>query len=133
MLVNRQPTLHKCSLLAHRVRVNKGQRVIRMHYANCKSYNADFDGDEINVHFPQDHFGRAEASELLHTDRSYIVPTDGSPIRGLIQDHIVAGVQICQVNRFFNEEEYSQLVYVSMAGLASELQVWVRALFSNNF
>ena len=53
VLVNRQPTLHKCSLLAHRVRVNRGQRVIRFHYANCKSYNADFDGDEINVHFPQ--------------------------------------------------------------------------------
>jgi DNA-directed RNA polymerase I subunit RPA1 len=53
VLVNRQPTLHKCSLLAHRVRVNKNQRVIRFHYANCKSYNADFDGDEINVHFPQ--------------------------------------------------------------------------------
>lgn len=57
----------------------------RFHYANCKSYNADFDGDEINVHFPQDHFGRSEAAELLHTDKSYIVPTDGSPIRGLIQ------------------------------------------------
>ena len=53
VLVNRQPSLHKCSLMAHRVRVNKNQRVIRIHYANCKSYNADFDGDEINVHFPQ--------------------------------------------------------------------------------
>jgi DNA-directed RNA polymerase I subunit RPA1 len=44
---------YKCSLLAHRVRVNKNQRVICFHYANCKSYKADFDGDEINVHFPQ--------------------------------------------------------------------------------
>ena len=53
VLVNRQPSLHKCSMMAHRVRVNQNQRVIRIHYANCKSYNADFDGDEINVHFPQ--------------------------------------------------------------------------------
>lgn len=54
MLVNRQPTLHKSSIMAHRARVlhNTGQ-VIRMHYANCNTYNADFDGDEINLHLPQ--------------------------------------------------------------------------------
>jgi DNA-directed RNA polymerase I subunit RPA1 len=53
MLTNRQPTLHKPGLMAHRARVLKGERTIRMHYANCATFNADFDGDEINLHLPQ--------------------------------------------------------------------------------
>lgn len=36
-----------------RARVLKGERTIRMHYANCSTFNADFDGDEINLHLPQ--------------------------------------------------------------------------------
>jgi len=47
VLVNRQPTLHKPSMMAHKVRVLPGQQTIRMHYANCNTYNADFDGDEV--------------------------------------------------------------------------------------
>lgn len=53
MLTNRQPTLHKPGLMAHRVRVLQGERTIRFHYANCATFNADFDGDEINLHLPQ--------------------------------------------------------------------------------
>jgi len=109
------------SLMAHKVRVNSGQRVIRMHYANCKSYNADFDGDEINVHFPQDQLGRAEAATIVQNDLQYIVPTDGSPVRGLIQDHVIAGVQICQLSRTFTQEEYSELVFLMLTGLSAEL------------
>ena len=40
------------------------ERTLRLHYANCKSYNADFDGDEMNAHFPQSELGRAEAYNL---------------------------------------------------------------------
>ena len=55
MLANRQPTLHKPSIMAHVARVlpNPAWQTIRLHYANCNTYNADFDGDEINLHFPQ--------------------------------------------------------------------------------
>jgi DNA-directed RNA polymerase I subunit RPA1 len=45
VILNRQPSLHKPSMMCHRVRVLKGEKTIRMHYANCNSYNADFDGD----------------------------------------------------------------------------------------
>ena len=44
MLLNRQPTLHKGSMMAHEVRVLQHEKTLRLHYANCKSYNADFDG-----------------------------------------------------------------------------------------
>ena len=71
----------------------------------------------------QDQFGRAEAATLVHTDQQYIVPTDGSPIRGLIQDHIIAGVQLCQLNRFFTQEEYKQLVFLCLANLQADLEL----------
>jgi len=71
--------------MAHKVRVLTKEKTIRLHYANCKTYNADFDGDEINVHFPQDEIARAEGYEIALTDHQYLVPTNGEPIRGLIQ------------------------------------------------
>lgn len=49
-------------------------QVLRLHYANCKAYNADFDGDEMNAHFPQSELGRAEAYTLVSTDQQYLVP-----------------------------------------------------------
>jgi DNA-directed RNA polymerase I subunit RPA1 len=64
MLMNRQPTLHRPSIMGHRVRILKGQRALRMNYAPCKAYNADFDGDEMNGHFVQSLMGQVEASEL---------------------------------------------------------------------
>ena len=47
MLLNRQPTLHKPSIMAHKARVLPGEKTLRLHYSNCKAYNADFDGDEV--------------------------------------------------------------------------------------
>ena len=111
MLVNRQPTLHRPSLMAHRARVLRGQRTIRMHYSNCSSYNADFDGDEINLHLPQDELARAEASEVVNADEQYIVPTSGGPIRGLIQDHVVMSVALTRRDTILDAERFQMLLY----------------------
>ncbi|KAK7054250.1 DNA-directed RNA polymerase subunit [Favolaschia claudopus] len=111
LILNRQPTLHKPSMMAHRARVLKGEKTIRMHYANCNSYNADFDGDEMNIHFPQNQVSRAEAMMIANTDNQYLVPTSGNPLRGLIQDHVVAGVWMTSQDAFFTREEYFQLLY----------------------
>ncbi|CAM9299534.1 unnamed protein product, partial [Choristocarpus tenellus] len=119
MLVNRQPTLHKPGIMAHRVRVfrNPEYQTIRMHYANCNTYNADFDGDEINCHLPQNEVARAEANLIAFTDQQYIVPTNGKPLRGLIQDHVDAGVKLCSKDSFLTKGEYQQLVFQALAGL----------------
>ncbi len=55
-------------------------QVLRLHYANCKAYNADFDGDEMNAHFPQSELARAEAYTLVSTDQQYLVPKVGTHI-----------------------------------------------------
>jgi DNA-directed RNA polymerase beta' subunit len=111
VIMNRQPTLHKPSMMAHRARVLPGEKTIRMHYANCNTYNADFDGDEMNMHFPQNELARAEAMTIADTDHQYLSATAGKPLRGLIQDHISMGVWLSNKDTFFNREEYHQLLY----------------------
>ncbi|KAI4300753.1 hypothetical protein L6164_034091 [Bauhinia variegata] len=113
VLVNRQPTLHKPSIMAHVVRVLKGEKTVRMHYANCSTYNADFDGDEMNVHFPQDEISRAEAYNIVNANNQYVKPTSGDPIRALIQDHIVSSALLTKKDTFLSFEEFNQLLYSS--------------------
>ncbi|KAF2108732.1 DNA-directed RNA polymeras-like protein I subunit [Lophiotrema nucula] len=114
VIMNRQPTLHKPSMMAHRARVLPGEKTIRMHYANCNTYNADFDGDEMNMHFPQNEIARAEAATIADTDHQYLSATAGKPLRGLIQDHISMGVWLTNRDTFFDREEYQQLLYASL-------------------
>ncbi|KZS97882.1 beta and beta-prime subunits of DNA dependent RNA-polymerase [Sistotremastrum niveocremeum HHB9708] len=136
LILNRQPTLHKPSMMAHKARVLRGEKTIRMHYANCNSYNADFDGDEMNIHFPQNHVARAEAELIANTNNQYLVPTSGKPLRGLIQDHVVAGVWMTNKNTFFSREQYFQLLYgairpedVQTDGLSSRLKTLPPAIW----
>ncbi|KAF2011853.1 DNA-directed RNA polymeras-like protein I subunit [Aaosphaeria arxii CBS 175.79] len=114
VIMNRQPTLHKPSMMVHRARVLPGEKTIRMHYANCNTYNADFDGDEMNMHFPQNELARAEAAIIADTDHQYLSATAGKPLRGLIQDHISMGVWLSNRDTFFTREEYYQLLYASL-------------------
>lgn len=114
VLMNRQPTLHKPSIMGHRVRVLPGEKTIRMHYANCNTYNADFDGDEMNMHFPQNEIARAEALQLADTDHQYISGTAGKPLRGLIQDHLSVSVALCNLDTFFDRQAYQQLIYAAL-------------------
>lgn len=114
VIMNRQPTLHKPSMMAHRVKVLSGEKTLRMHYANCNTYNADFDGDEMNLHFPQNQLARAEALCITNTNRQYLGSTDGSPLRGLIQDHISTGVIMSLKDTFFDRETFQQLLFGSL-------------------
>ncbi|KAH3902860.1 probable DNA-directed RNA polymerase I subunit RPA190 [Saccharomycodes ludwigii] len=111
VIMNRQPTLHKASMMGHKVRVLPSEKTLRLHYANTGAYNADFDGDEMNLHFPQNENARSEALTLANTDSQYLTPTNGSPVRGLIQDHISAGVWLTNKDSFFTREQYQQYIY----------------------
>jgi DNA-directed RNA polymerase I subunit RPA1 len=84
-----------------------------MHYANCASFNADFDGDEINLHLPQEQIGRAEGYHIVHADHQFKVPTDGKPVRGLIQDHVVGAVHLTKRDTFLRRDEFLQLVSIA--------------------
>ena len=114
LLVNRQPTLHRPSIMAHKARVLSDEKTLRLHYANCKAYNADFDGDEMNIHLPQDQISRSEAINLVATPHQYLTPKDGSPISGLIQDHVIGGVLLTMRGRMVDVHIYHQLVYSAL-------------------
>ncbi|KAJ3341934.1 hypothetical protein HDU93_003755 [Gonapodya sp. JEL0774] len=114
VLMNRQPTLHKPSIMAHTARILPNEKTIRMHYANCNTYNADFDGDEMNVHLPQNELARAEAMIIARTEEQYLGPTGGGVLRGLIQDHVDAGVWMTNKDTWFTADDYMQLCYVAL-------------------
>ncbi|RMD58667.1 DNA-directed RNA polymerase subunit A' [Candidatus Woesearchaeota archaeon] len=86
-LFNRQPSLHRMSMMCHRVRVLPG-RTLRMNPAVCNPYNADFDGDEMNLHIPQTEEARAEAEILMQVQTQLISPRYGLSVIGCIQDAI---------------------------------------------
>lgn len=117
LLVNRQPTLHSVSLMGHLAKVLKNEKTLRLHYVNCKSYNADFDGDEMNIHFPQDLLSLSEIHNLALNDNSYFTPSSGEPIRGLTQDHIIAAALLTMKDSFFNREEYHSLIDHAISNL----------------
>ena len=114
VIMNRQPTLHKPSMMCHRARVLPGEKTLRMHYANCNTYNADFDGDEMNMHFPQNEVARSEALGLADTDHQYLSSTAGNPLRGLIQDHISMGVWLTNRETWFERGDYMNLLYAAL-------------------
>lgn len=114
LILNRQPSLHKPSMMAHRARILKGEKTLRLHYANCKSYNADFDGDEMNAHFPQNEIARSEAYNIMSVQKQYLVPKDGTPLSGLIQDHVISGVKMSLRGTFFTKSDYQQLVFQAL-------------------
>ena len=123
LLFNRQPTLHRPSIMAHKARVLQNEKTLRMHYSNCKAYNADFDGDEMNAHLPQNEVARAEALNLLLSPQHYLVPKDGTPLGGLIHDHVVSGVALTMRGRFFDKADYQTLVYNSFSSLNREIKL----------
>ncbi|KAK3927796.1 DNA-directed RNA polymerase I subunit RPA1 [Frankliniella fusca] len=123
LLLNRQPTLHRPSIMAHKARILKGEKTLRMHYSNCKSYNADFDGDEMNAHFPQSELARSEAYNLVNVCHQYLVPKDGTPLGGLIQDHMVSGVWLSIRGKFFSREDYCQLVFQAIGDMAGNIKL----------
>ncbi|MCX9083714.1 MAG: DNA-directed RNA polymerase subunit A' [Candidatus Methanoperedens sp.] len=87
ILFNRQPSLHRMSIMAHEIKVLP-HKTFRLNPAVCPPYNADFDGDEMNMHVPQTEDARAEAKILMHVRENIISPRFGGPIIGGIHDHI---------------------------------------------
>ncbi|MEK6913671.1 MAG: hypothetical protein AABW47_03295, partial [Nanoarchaeota archaeon] len=100
VLFNRHPSLHRGSLMAHYVRVLPG-RTFRMHPAVAAPYNADFDGDEMNIHSPQTEEARAEAKILLDVKRNLFSPKNNTNMIGCIGDAITG-------NYLLGEEEISR-------------------------
>jgi DNA-directed RNA polymerase II subunit RPB1 len=82
IVFNRQPTLHKMSMMGHLVKVLPWS-TFRMNLSCTTPYNADFDGDEMNLHLPQSVETRAEVSEIMMVPRQIITPQSNRPVMGM--------------------------------------------------
>ncbi|KAJ2615145.1 DNA-directed RNA polymerase III subunit C1 (rpo31) [Coemansia sp. RSA 1365] len=109
VLFNRQPSLHRLSIMAHSARVMPW-RTFRFNECVCAPYNADFDGDEMNLHVPQTEEARVEARELLGVTRNLVTPRNGEPIIGATQDFVTTAYLLTQKERFYDRAAFVQLV-----------------------
>ncbi|KAF8060852.1 hypothetical protein FPV67DRAFT_310188 [Lyophyllum atratum] len=93
VLFNRQPSLHKMSMMAHRVKLMP-YSTFRLNLSVTPPYNADFDGDEMNMHVPQSEETRAELSQIAWVPRQIISPQANKPVMGIVQD------TLCGIRKF---------------------------------
>jgi len=111
VIFNRQPSLHRMSIMAHYVRVLP-YRTFRLHPAVCPPYNADFDGDEMNLHVPQSEEARAEAALLMRVQDQLISPRYGGPIIGGIRDFITGAFVLTSDDTTLTKEEFSNFALI---------------------
>ncbi|MEM2142188.1 MAG: DNA-directed RNA polymerase subunit A', partial [Candidatus Thorarchaeota archaeon] len=109
VLFNRQPSLHRMSIMAHEVRVMP-YRTFRLSLYVCPPYNADFDGDEMNLHVPQSEEARAEARVLMRVQEQILSPRYGGPIIGALQDYISAAYLLTRRSSVFTLDQVNQLL-----------------------
>jgi len=111
VLFNRQPSLHRMSIMSHEVKIMDG-RTFRINLTVCPPYNADFDGDEMNLHVPQSEEARTEAELLLKVQEHILSPRFGGPILGGIQDFISSVFQFTSKNSLYNKKDALLLLYL---------------------
>jgi DNA-directed RNA polymerase II subunit RPB1 len=102
ILFNRQPTLHRMSMMCHIAKVLKKGDTFRMNVGCTKPYNADFDGDEMNLHMPQDVEAETELRNLAAVPYQIISPANNQSIIGIFQDSLLGCYRFSQENVEFN-------------------------------
>merc|ERR1719313_2762698 len=103
VLFNRQPSLHKMSIMGHRVKILP-YSTFRLNLSVTSPYNADFDGDEMNMHVPQSNETRAEALELMMVPKMIVSPQANKPVIGIVQDTLL-GCRIVTKRDTFLEKD----------------------------
>ena len=109
VLFNRQPSLHKMSMMAHRVKVMK-HNTFRLNVSVTKPYNADFDGDEMNMHVPQSIQTSVELRKLARVPSQIISPRMNAPVISPVQDTLLGIYRITNDGVYFNELEMMEML-----------------------
>ncbi|KIH46284.1 DNA-directed RNA polymerase subunit A' domain protein [Ancylostoma duodenale] len=126
VLFNRQPSLHKVSIMSHRARILPG-KTFRFNECVCTPYNADFDGDEMNLHVPQTYEARAEANLLMNVKSNLVTPRSGEPLIAAIQDFITGAYLLTHKDTFLTYSEACRLA-ASVIDCFSKKQSRIRLL-----
>lgn len=116
LLLNRQPTLHRGSMIAQEIRILPG-KTIRMNLAICKTFNSDFDGDEMNLHCPASPETEAELRLLSMVDRHILNPQSSSFNLPIVQDSLVSAYLMTQEDEFFSREAFFDMMMAIRDGM----------------
>ncbi|CAI4064204.1 hypothetical protein N7582_002611 [Saccharomyces uvarum] len=116
VLFNRQPSLHRLSILSHYAKI-RPWRTFRLNECVCTPYNADFDGDEMNLHVPQTEEARAEAINLMGVKNNLLTPKSGEPIIAATQDFITGSYLISHKDSFYDRATLTQLLCMMSDGV----------------
>lgn len=109
VLFNRQPSLHKMSIMGHRVKVLP-YSTFRLNLSVVTPYNADFDGDEMNMHVPQNLETKAEIMKIMHVPKQIVTPQSNKPVMGLVQD-VLLGIKLFTMrDTFVNKEDFYNIL-----------------------
>src|SRR3990170_2298785 len=108
-IFNRQPSLHRMSIMAHYVKVLP-HKTFRLHLTVCPPYNADFDGDEMNLHIPQSEEAQTEARLLMQVQDQILSPRFGGPIIGCKTDFITSAFLFTKKSTVLSKEYVSRLL-----------------------
>lgn len=109
IVFNRQPSLHKESMMGHRVRVMP-YSTFRLNLSVTSPYNADFDGDEMNLHVPQSEESRAEIKELCMVPLNIVSPQRNGPLMGIVQDALAGAYKLCRRDTFLRKEQVMNIM-----------------------
>jgi len=110
ILFNRQPTLHRMSMMCHIAVIMYKGDTFRMNVADTKPYNADFDGDEMNLHMPQDEESEAELKNLAAVPYQIISPANNASIVGVFQDSLLGAYRFTRPDIKFDQREAMNLL-----------------------
>ena len=114
ILFNRQPTLHRMSMMCHIAKIMKEGNTFRMNVADTKPYNADFDGDEMNLHMPQDEQSQAELLHLAAIPHQIISPANNASIIGIFQDSLLGCYRFTRKDINFSKRTAMNLLMYHM-------------------
>ncbi len=109
LLFNRQPTLHRLSMMGHMVKVLPFN-TFRLNVSVTSPYNADFDGDEMNAHIPQSYEAFVELKDIAAVPHQIIRPRDATPVIGVVQDSLVGSHLATKPNNSFTRREFMNLM-----------------------
>ena len=110
VLFNRQPSLHRMSMMCHYARIMREGNTFRLNVADTKPYNADFDGDEMNLHQPQDDEARIELMNLAEVATQIISPANNASIIGIFQDSLLGAFRFTRRGIAFTPRKAMELL-----------------------
>lgn len=109
VIFNRQPSLHKMGMMGHRVKLMPGS-TFRLNLCCANPYNADFDGDEMNLHVPQSPAAAADVAMLMMVSRQVISPQANKPVMGIVQDTLLGAHLFSKQDVFVDRKTACHLI-----------------------